>query len=40
MATTTARAGARGAATGELTERQKQEYWSYNVKLTTVLLTI
>ena len=24
----------------DLTERQKQEYWSYNVKLTTVLLVI
>ena len=24
----------------DLTERQKQEYWSYNVKLTTVLLLI
>jgi putative solute:sodium symporter small subunit len=26
--------------TGELTEQQKQAYWSYNVKLTTVLLAI
>ena len=26
--------------TGELTEQQKQEYWRYNVKLTTVLLAI
>ena len=24
----------------DLTERQKQEYWRYNVKLTTVLLAI
>jgi len=24
----------------DLTERQKQEYWSYNVKLTTILLVI
>ena len=24
----------------DLTERQKQEYWSYNVKLTTTLLVI
>ena len=24
----------------DLTERQKQEYWRYNVKLTTVLLVI
>jgi putative solute:sodium symporter small subunit len=42
MATTTAtRPGAaRHAADGELTEHQKQEYWRYNVKLTTVLLLI
>jgi putative solute:sodium symporter small subunit len=41
MATTTARhaPGAR-RATGELTEQQKQEYWRYNVKLTTILLAI
>ena len=41
MATTTARQapGAR-RATGELTEQQKQEYWRYNVKLTTILLVI
>ena len=25
---------------GELTERQKDEYWRYNVRLTTVLLII
>jgi putative solute:sodium symporter small subunit len=24
----------------ELTERQRQEYWRYNIKLTTVLLAI
>ena len=35
MAQATARKG-----TGELTEQQKQEYWRYNVKLTTVLLAI
>ena len=43
MATTTATQppGARRPATGsELTERQRQEYWRYNVKLTTVLLSI
>ena len=28
------------AASGELTQRQKDEYWQYNVKLTTVLLVI
>jgi putative solute:sodium symporter small subunit len=41
MATTTARrAPGAGRATGELTEQQKQEYWRYNVKLTTILLAI
>ena len=25
---------------GELTEQQKQEYWRYNVRLTTILLVI
>ena len=25
---------------GELTEQQKQEYWRYNVKVTTILLVI
>ena len=35
MAQATARRG-----TGELTEQQKQEYWRYNVRLTTVLLAI
>ena len=39
MAAPTATRG-RQAPTGELTEQQKQEYWSYNVKLTTVLLAI
>ncbi len=24
----------------DLSERQKQEYWQYNIKLTTILLTI
>lgn len=41
MATTTARhAPGAGRATGELTAQQKQEYWRYNVKLTTMLLVI
>jgi putative solute:sodium symporter small subunit len=44
MATTTASrsaaTGARGAPGGELTERQKQDYWRYNVTLTIVLLVI
>ena len=40
MATTTATPGARGVARGDLTEKQKQEYWRYNVKLTTILLAI
>ena len=39
MATTTAARGRR-PATGELTEQQKQEYWRYNIRLTTVLLVI
>ena len=42
MATTTASRGpapARGA-TGELTEKQREAYWQYNLKLTTVLLVI
>ena len=39
MATTTA-STARRATGGELSERQKEQYWSYNVKLTTVLLII
>ena len=28
------------AAPGELTQRQKDEYWRYNVTLTTILLVI
>jgi putative solute:sodium symporter small subunit len=42
MATTTVTPapGARPAPAGELTEQQKQEYWQYNVKLTTILLAI
>ena len=40
MATTTAASGARNVARGELTEQQKEEYWRYNVKLTTILLAI
>jgi putative solute:sodium symporter small subunit len=43
MATTATRgttSGARGTPGDELTERQKQEYWRYNVTLTTVLLII
>jgi putative solute:sodium symporter small subunit len=44
MAATTASrssgTGARGTAGGELSERQKQEYWRYNVRLTAVLLVI
>ena len=38
MADATARS--RTAGGEELTEAQKQEYWRYNVKLTTVLLVI
>ena len=40
MATTTATSGTRSVARGELTEQQKEEYWRYNVKLTTILLAI
>lgn len=40
MVTTTARPTANPAAGGELSERQKQEYWRYNVTLTTILLVI
>ena len=41
MATSAAsRTAARGNPGGELTDRQKQEYWRYNVTLTTVLLVI
>jgi|SRR5262245_11559645 len=31
---------ARQAPGGELSDRQKEEYWRYNVKLTTILLAI
>lgn len=31
---------ARQAPGGELSDRQKQEYWRYNVMLTTILLVI
>ncbi len=31
---------ARQAPGGELSDRQKQEYWRYNVRLTTILLVI
>jgi putative solute:sodium symporter small subunit len=40
MATTTAGQTGRGRGPGELTEQQKQEYWRYNVTLTTILLVI
>ena len=40
MATTTASSANRRAPGGELTERQKDEYWRYNVTLTTTLLVI
>jgi putative solute:sodium symporter small subunit len=42
MATTTAPRAPSGRAGGggELTEKQRQDYWSYNVRLTTVLLVI
>jgi putative solute:sodium symporter small subunit len=42
MATPTATQTGRGraAASGELTEQQKKEYWRYNVTLTTILLVI
>ena len=33
-------ATSRHAPTGELTQQQKDEYWRYNVTLTTVLLVI
>jgi putative solute:sodium symporter small subunit len=35
-----AQARARQADTGELTQREKDEYWRYNVVLTTILLVI
>jgi putative solute:sodium symporter small subunit len=31
---------ARQAPGGELSDRQKEEYWRYNVRLTTILLVI
>ena len=40
MATPTATTTARRAPGGELSDQQKEEYWRYNVKLTTVLLVI
>ena len=41
MATTAPPRGRRGpTSTGELTEEQKAEYWSYNLKLTVTLLVI
>lgn len=40
MAATTATPTPRRGPTGELTEQQKQEYWRYNVWLTTILLAI
>lgn len=42
MATTTATPapGGRRGSSGELTDRQKDEYWRYNVRLTTILLVI
>ena len=39
MATNTATT-ARRAHGGELSDQQKEQYWRYNVKLTTVLLAI
>jgi putative solute:sodium symporter small subunit len=39
MATAT-RSAARQGGGGELTEAQKQRHWSYNVRLTTILLAI
>src|ERR671925_1496606 len=38
--TATRSAGAHRAPGGELTQAQKDEYWRYNVTLTTVLLII
>jgi putative solute:sodium symporter small subunit len=44
MATTAAAktgpTGGRGGSGGDLTDRQRQDYWRYNVALTTVLLII
>jgi hypothetical protein len=40
MVATRSRTAARRASGDELTESQKQAYWRYNIKLTTVLLAI
>jgi len=40
MPTTIATPSGAHAPSGELTQRQKDEYWTYNVRLTTVLLAI
>jgi putative solute:sodium symporter small subunit len=40
MATPTAPPTARRTAGGELTQKQKDDYWRYNVTLTTVLLIV
>ena len=42
MATTTAAKPSTSTrrASGELTDQQREEYWRYNIKLTTVLLVI
>jgi putative solute:sodium symporter small subunit len=40
MPTTGPTPAARRATSGELTQQQKDAYWSYNVRLTAVLLVI
>jgi putative solute:sodium symporter small subunit len=40
MATAPAATTARRAPSGELSDAQKEAYWRYNVKLTTILLAI
>jgi putative solute:sodium symporter small subunit len=40
MATAPAATTARRAPSGELTDNQREAYWRYNVKLTTILLAI
>jgi putative solute:sodium symporter small subunit len=40
MATAPAATTARRAPSGELTDKQREAYWRYNVKLTTILLAI
>jgi putative solute:sodium symporter small subunit len=40
MPTPTVASASRRATGGELTERQRDEYWRYNVRLTTTLLVI